>query len=61
MSKNWIKGAIKHPGALTRQAHAAGQSPRAFAATHASSPGVTGKRARLALALIGMSHRRAKP
>ena len=58
MSKNWIQGAIKHPGALTRSAKAAGQTPRAFAQAHKSDPGTTGKRARLALALIGMSHKK---
>lgn len=26
MAKNWIKGAIKHPGALTAKAKAAGKS-----------------------------------
>ena len=50
-SKNWIKGAIKHPGALTKKAKSAGESPMAFAASHKSSPGTTGKQARLALTL----------
>lgn len=57
---NWIKGAIKHPGALTRSAHAAGQTPRAFAQAHKHDSGTTGKRARLALALIGMHHKKSK-
>lgn len=30
--KNWIAGAIKHPGALTRKAKAQGMSPRQFCA-----------------------------
>jgi hypothetical protein len=30
--KNWIKGAIKHPGALTRKAKAAGMSVSAYVA-----------------------------
>lgn len=47
----WIAGAIKHPGALTRQAHAAGQSPMEFANAHKHDSGVTGNRARLALTL----------
>ena len=51
MAKKWIKGAIKHPGALTRKAQAAGQSPMAFAASHRSAPGTTGKQARLAITL----------
>lgn len=50
---NWIKGAITHPGSLTRKATAAGQSPMAFAKTHAGAPGITGKQARLALTLRG--------
>ncbi len=54
--KKWIAGAIKHKGALTAQAHAAGQSPMAFARSHAHSPGTTGKRARLALTLQGFHH-----
>ena len=32
MAKNWIKGAIKHPGALRKKAKAAGMSTGAFAA-----------------------------
>ncbi len=30
MAKKWIQGAIKHPGALTRKAKAAGMSVAAF-------------------------------
>lgn len=26
MAKDWIKGAVKHPGALTRKAKAAGET-----------------------------------
>ena len=51
MAKNWIAGAIKHPGALTKSAHKAGESPMAFAAEHKHASGKTGKRARLALSL----------
>lgn len=32
MAKQWIAGAIKHPGALTAQAKAAGMSLDAFCA-----------------------------
>ena len=53
---NWIAGAIKHPGALTRSAHRAGQSPMAFAKSHAGAGGVTGRRARLALTLSKLHH-----
>lgn len=47
--KFWIKGAIKHPGALTRKATAAGESPGEFAQEHKDSAGTTGRQARLAL------------
>jgi hypothetical protein len=32
MAKKWISGAIKHPGALTRKAKAAGMTVSAFMA-----------------------------
>ncbi len=51
---NWIKGAIKHPGALAASAKKAGQSPIAFAESHKHSSGKTGQRARLALVLRGL-------
>lgn len=47
--KNWIAGAVKRPGALTKKAKAAGQSPQQFAQSHKNAPGTTGKQARLAL------------
>lgn len=50
-NRNWIAGAIKHPGALTKSAKKAGESPMEFAREHEHSSGVTGKRARLALTL----------
>lgn len=51
--KKWIAGAIKHPGALTKKAKAAGESPMTYAHEHAHSKGRTGKQARLALTLRG--------
>lgn len=54
--KNFIKGAIKHPGALTAQAKSAGESPMEFAEEHKHSSGTTGRRARLALTLRKMHH-----
>ncbi len=54
MAKKWIKGAIKHPGALTRKAKAAGMSPMAFARSHVKAKGTTGKQARLAITLRKM-------
>lgn len=55
--KNWIAGAIKHPGALTRQAEAVDMSPMEFAREHAGDKGKTGQRARLAMTLRGF-HRK---
>ena len=57
---HWIAGAIKRPGALTKSAHAAGESPMAFAAEHKGDSGTTGKRARLALTLRGLHHGKKK-
>ena len=54
----FIQKAIKHPGALTRQAHAAGQSPMAYAEEHKGEGGTTGKRARLALTLRRLARRK---
>lgn len=51
MAKHFIAKAIKHPGALTRQAKASGESPMQFAQEHKGDSGTTGKRARLALTL----------
>ena len=55
MGKFFIKGAIKHPGALTRSAKAAGESPMQFAEAHKDSSGKTGQRARFALLLRGFN------
>lgn len=52
--KKWIGKAIKRPGALTRKAKAAGQSPIEFARAHKGDPGRTGQQARLAVTLRGM-------
>ena len=51
---NWIQGAIKHPGALTKKAKAEGESPMGFAKEHENSKGTTGKQARLAMILQGL-------
>lgn len=55
---NWIGKAIEHPGALTKQAKKVGESPMEFAAAHEDSPGVTGKRARLAETLAGLREKK---
>ena len=52
--EKWIQKAIKHPGALTKKAKAAGQSTKAFAKAHAHDKGTTGKQARLAQTLSKM-------
>lgn len=49
--KKWIAGAIKHPGAFTKQAHEAGESVSEYAESKKHAGGTTGKRARLALTL----------
>lgn len=59
MAKNWIKGAIKHPGAEKRAAKRAGESTREYMEAHRNSPGTAGKRARLGLTLEGMSKHKA--
>ncbi len=48
---NWIAGAIKRPGAETRRAKKAGQSPLAYARKHKGAKGRAGKQNRLALEL----------
>lgn len=58
MAKNWIKGAIKHPGALTAKAKAAGESTQQFAKQHAGDKGTTGKQARLAMTLSKMNKKK---
>jgi hypothetical protein len=57
VAKNFIQGAIKHPGALTRKAKKAGESPMQFARQHNHTPGETGREARFALILAGLPHR----
>jgi hypothetical protein len=60
MAKNWIAGAIRHPGALRRSATAAGMSTHAFAEKHKHDSGKTGNRARLALTLGKMNKGKKK-
>ena len=54
----WIKGAIKHPGAFSAAAERAGESTRQYAEEHKGDSGTLGKRARLALTLMGMHSKR---
>ena len=51
---DWIKGAIKHPGALRAKAQAAGESTHQFAEQHKGDSGTTGQQSRLGLTLMGM-------
>lgn len=55
---NWIKSAIKHPGALRRTMHAKKGEPIAKSKLLAAAKqkGVTGRRARFALTLSRMRH-----
>jgi hypothetical protein len=57
-SKNWIKGAIKHPGAERQAAARAGESTHEYMEKHKHSPGRAGRRARLGLLLLAMRHRK---
>ena len=45
MAKDWIKGAVKHPGALTRAAAQHGKSKQAEAEeeSHSSNPKIRGR------------------
>jgi hypothetical protein len=59
MAKNWIKGAIKHPGSFKAAAQKAGKSTAEYASEKADAPGMLGRRARLAQTLMGMrKHKR---
>lgn len=47
--KHWMKDAVKHPGALTKKASSAGESPMEFAHEHYHDSGQTGEQARFAV------------
>ena len=55
--KNWIAGAIKHPGAETAAAKKAHMSVQAYAQKHKHDSGKAGKRARLAITLKKLHHK----
>jgi hypothetical protein len=59
--KNWIAGAIKHPGAETAAAKKAGMSVQAYASKHQHDSGTAGKRARLAMTLKKMKENYEEP
>ena len=52
---NWIAGAIKHPGALTKKAKSAGETNSEYEQQHKHDSGKTGKQARLALTLKSLN------
>lgn len=54
MAKNWIKGAIKRPGAFKAKAKKAGMSTGTYAQKEKGASGRVGEEARLALTLKKM-------
>lgn len=58
--RNWIKGAVKHPGAATESARKEGKSVSAWSKEHAHDSGKSGKRARLAQTFKKMSKHRKR-
>lgn len=67
MAKNWIAGAIKHPGALKATAQKEGMIKKGGTLSTAdigklkkSSNPTTAKRANLAQTLMGMHHKKGK-
>lgn len=59
--KKWIKKATEGAhGQFRAKAERAGESTKAFAEEHKGGGGKTGKQARLALSLMGASHKRKK-
>lgn len=58
MARNWIKGAIKHPGAEKKAAAAAGMSTQEYMEKHKGDSGTAGKRARLGLTLSKMARKK---
>ena len=51
---NWIKSAIKKPGAMTASAKREGVSNSAYEQEHKSDSGKSGQRTRLAIVLKGL-------
>lgn len=54
----FIAGAIKHPGALTAKAKAAGMTVQAYATAHQNDPGKTGQQCRFYLRVLRPASRR---
>ncbi len=53
---NFIKAAIKHPGAMTKSAKREGVSNSKYEQEHKHDSGKAGQRARFALVLKGLHH-----
>lgn len=61
MAKKWIQGATENAhGQFKEKAERAGQTTRQFAKLHEGDSGKTGKQARLAETLMGMSHKKKR-
>lgn len=60
MAKNWMKGAVKRPGAFSAKAKAVGVSTAAYAKEKQHAPGLLGKQARLALVFEGEANKTDK-
>lgn len=58
--KKWIKGAIKHPGAMTAAAEREGVSNSEYIQEHKHDSGTAGKRARLAETMKHFSHKKMR-
>lgn len=58
MAENFIKKAIKHPGAETEAAKRAGMSTHEYMEKHKGDKGTAGKRARLGLTLSKLAKRK---
>jgi hypothetical protein len=58
MAKNWIAGAIKHPGAEKKAAAKAGVSTHTYMEERKDAPGKAGQRARLGLILSGLNKKK---
>lgn len=56
MDDHWMENAVKKPGSFTRTAKRAGKSVHAEAEAKKSAGGITGKRARLAIAFEKAKH-----
>lgn len=59
MAEKWIQGAIKHPGALTRKAKAAGESLSQYMGEAHRDP-TTRRQIALVRTLKAMHHRKKK-